>query len=204
MSGIEDWWSGTSDSLSNSWSNFTNWLGNTINGTPNYQINLGNTTGTIDLSDLYANGVTPTAADLSSALTERLGALGITENNPLYQKAFDTVNSNTWGQNVGGLTGNNGLVQSLGGWGNVLGGIGQLGSIYNGLQQIGIAKDYLSLAKQSYNTNKALMQTNLDNSVSAYNTSLADRYRARAYAETGDNTSYDDQIEERKLKSTSL
>lgn len=92
----------------------------------------------------------------------------------------------------------------FGGWGNVFQGISALGNLYTGIQQIGIAKDALSLAKNQYNTSKALMQANLDNSVQSYNTSLADRYRARAYAETGDNSAYDDLVSERSLKSTSL
>ena len=54
-------------------------------------------------------------------------------------------------------------------------GIGQLGQLYLGLQQLGLAKDSFKFQKQAYNTNLA-------NQTSAYNTQIRDRVAGRNYA----------------------
>lgn len=90
---------------------------------------------------------------------------------------------------------------TLGGWGNVFSGIQSLGNLYGGYKQMGLMQDQLDLARDSFNYNKALTSKNLANQVQSYNTSLADRYRARAFTETGNANAYDKQIEERKLDS---
>lgn len=122
-----------------------------------------------------------------------------------------TGNSMFAGGNATGNTGNlssawgsvNGFVNdTFGGWGGAMQAIGQLANIYGGIQQIGLAKDQLGLARDSFNFNTSLARKNLENSVKSYNTSLADRYRARAAMETGDKNAYNDQIKERQLSST--
>jgi hypothetical protein len=56
-----------------------------------------------------------------------------------------------------------------------LNGIGQLGSLYLGLQQLGLAKDSFKFQKQAFNKNLA-------NQTSAYNTQVRDRVSGRNYA----------------------
>lgn len=185
------------DSLNSGWTNFKNWLGADV-----YQagqkVDLGNGTYTYANSD----GLVPLSQwDPTTGSTITMYAT------PSYyasQSATTPVEGTVLTGSGTTSTGLSGVVDSLGGWGNIMQGIGSLGNLYMGLQNIGLQKDALSLAKDSYNTNKALSQANLNNSIDAYNTSLADRYRARAYAETGDASAYDNQIEERKLNSVSL
>lgn len=54
-------------------------------------------------------------------------------------------------------------------------GLSQLGNIYLGIKQLGLAKD-------SFNLNKRAFETNLANSTSAYNTQIRDRIAGRSYA----------------------
>lgn len=54
-------------------------------------------------------------------------------------------------------------------------GLSQLGNIYLGIKQLGLAKD-------SFNLNKRAFETNLANSTSAYNTQQRDRITGRSYA----------------------
>lgn len=55
------------------------------------------------------------------------------------------------------------------------------------------------LAKQQFNLQKDVLNTNLNNQIKSYNNSLADQLRSRAAMETGDVNAYDSLIEERKL-----
>lgn len=55
------------------------------------------------------------------------------------------------------------------------------------------------LAKQQFNLQKDVLNTNLNNQIKSYNNSLADQLRSRAAMETGDANAYDSLIEERKL-----
>lgn len=54
-------------------------------------------------------------------------------------------------------------------------GLSQLGNVYLGIRQLGLAKD-------SFNLNKRAFETNLANSRSAYNTQIRDRIAGRSYA----------------------
>ena len=54
-------------------------------------------------------------------------------------------------------------------------GLSQLGNVYLGIRQLGLAKD-------SFNLNKRAFETNLRNSTSAYNTQIRDRIAGRSYA----------------------
>lgn len=99
-------------------------------------------------------------------------------------------------------TGMTGWVNNnLGGWGNVFSGLQGLGNLYFGLQNLGLAKDQLALQQDAFNFNKGITTRNLANQIQAYNTSLEDRYRARAYTETGNADAYNDKIEKNKLSS---
>lgn len=103
-------------------------------------------------------------------------------------------------QGYSNSTGLNGFVnQNFGGWGNVMNGIGQIGNLWMGIQNLGLAKDQLALQQDAFNFNKALSSKNYANQVETYNQSLADKLRARAYTETGNANAYNKQIEERKL-----
>lgn len=53
-------------------------------------------------------------------------------------------------------------------------GIGQLGSLYLGIKQLGLAKDSFKLQKDAY-------KTNLANQTSSYNTQVTDRVNGRSY-----------------------
>ena len=55
------------------------------------------------------------------------------------------------------------------------------------------------LAKQQFNLQKDVLNTNLNNQIKSYNNSLADQLRSRAAMETGNVNAYDSLIEERKL-----
>lgn len=54
-------------------------------------------------------------------------------------------------------------------------GLSQLGNIYLGIKQLGLAKD-------SFNLQKRAFETNLANSTSSYNTQMRDRINGRSYA----------------------
>ena len=54
-------------------------------------------------------------------------------------------------------------------------GLGQLGQLYLGLQQLGLAKDSFNFQKQAYNKNLA-------NQTASYNTQMKDRISGRNYA----------------------
>lgn len=54
-------------------------------------------------------------------------------------------------------------------------GLSQLGNVYLGIKQLGLAKD-------SFNLQKRAFETNLANSTSAYNTQIRDRITGRSYA----------------------
>jgi hypothetical protein len=54
-------------------------------------------------------------------------------------------------------------------------GLSQLGNVYLGVKQLGLAKD-------SFNLNKRAFETNLRNSTAAYNTQIRDRIAGRSYA----------------------
>lgn len=73
-----------------------------------------------------------------------------------------------------------------------LGGIQTLAGLYTGLQSLGLAKD-------QFNFQKGLAQTNLNNSVQSYNTSLTDRANARAVVEGQSNADRDAYINANKL-----
>lgn len=90
-----------------------------------------------------------------------------------------TDNTNTLGFNIPTL--------QLG-----LGALNALAGMYN-------SWNMNKLAKQQFNLQKDVLNTNLNNQIKSYNNSLADQLRSRAAMETGDANAYDSLIEERKL-----
>ena len=74
--------------------------------------------------------------------------------------------------NAGTGTGSGGLLNSLQGWGNVLGGIGDIASAYMAYKNYGLAKD-------QYSFNKALTNRNIANQAVVTNEQLASKQRAR-------------------------
>ena len=71
-------------------------------------------------------------------------------------------------------------------------GLGTLGNLWGAFQANKLARDQLDFAKNITNTN-------LNNSIQSYNTSLADRARARGIAENQDQSQIDDYIARNRL-----
>lgn len=91
---------------------------------------------------------------------------------------------------------------NFGGWGNVFSGLQGIGNLYMGLQNLSMAKDALGMQQDAFNFNKQLSSQNYANQAKAYNAAVEDRLRARAFTETGNANAYDQQIEERKVRTT--
>jgi len=62
------------------------------------------------------------------------------------------------------------------GFGQIMGGIGDLAGIYTSLKGLGLAKDQLAFQRESY-------ETNLGNQTKSYNTALGDRATARGFTQ---------------------
>lgn len=77
-------------------------------------------------------------------------------------------------------------------FGSVLGGMETIGNIWGGINSALLAKDQFKFQKEFANTN-------LNNSIKDYNSSLAGRMQARAAMETGDSNAYASQIADRQL-----
>jgi hypothetical protein len=67
---------------------------------------------------------------------------------------------------------------NIGSMGQIVQGIGALGSAYLGIKNYGLAKDQLKFSKEAFNAN-------LNNSIRAYNNSLEDRIRGRSSDHAG-------------------
>lgn len=99
------------------------------------------------------------------------------------------------GTNGGGLFGGGGaLGTGMNGFqlGNLaLSGLGTIGGLIGSLGS-------LSLAKKQFNMQKSFGETNLNNQIKAYNTSLDDKARSRAVVEGQSDAERDAYIEENK------
>ena len=73
-----------------------------------------------------------------------------------------------------------------------LGALGSLTNLYSGIKAFG-------LAQSQFNLQKSLAQTNLNNSVTSYNTNLTDKANARAVTEGQSNADRDAYINSNKL-----
>ena len=158
-------------------------------------------------------GIFPTGSDNTVSLMDSLSAIfsGTSDNgtkyvnylsNPNAPRGFGNpnspINENTL-STLGSLwNGADSFAQSLGGWGKLLGGLGNLYGMWN---QIGLANDALDLARDQFNFSKNFSSTQLNNQIDSYNTNLADRARTRAYTETGNENAYNDWYEKNKLDS---
>ena len=71
-------------------------------------------------------------------------------------------------------------------------GVGTLGNLWSAWQANNLGKEQLSLATNAYNTN-------LNNSISQYNTSLEDRIRARASVTGMSDQAVNDYIDKNRL-----
>ncbi len=96
---------------------------------------------------------------------------------------------------VGGL--NNSLSTPLGmnlGTGQlVLGGIGTIGNLWSAWQA-------QKLAKEQFNYQKGITDTNLTNQIQSYNTALSDRINSRGFTQGDSQSTIDQYIEENSMR----
>lgn len=102
----------------------------------------------------------------------------------------------------GGMGGLDNLAASIGNQGKfglnvptiglALQGLGTIGSLWAGFKQLG-------LANKQFEYTKKITDTNLDNSIKSYNTSLADRARSRAFTEGRSQDEADSYVEKNKM-----
>ena len=96
---------------------------------------------------------------------------------------------------VGGM--NNSLSTPLGmniGTGQlVLGGIGTLGNLWSAWQA-------QKLAKEQFNYQKGITDTNLANQIQSYNTALSDRMTSRGFTQGDNQSTIDQYIEENSIR----
>ena len=96
---------------------------------------------------------------------------------------------------VGGI--NNNLSTPLGmnlGTGQlVLGGIGSIGNLWSSWQA-------QKLAKEQFNYQKGITDTNLANQIQSYNTALSDRINARGFVQGDSQSTIDQYIEENSMR----
>ena len=76
--------------------------------------------------------------------------------------------------------------------GLALQGLGTIGSLWAGFKQLG-------LANKQFEYTKKITDTNLDNSIKSYNTTLADRARARAATEGRPQTEAEAYVDKNKM-----
>jgi hypothetical protein len=114
--------------------------------------------------------------------TNNYGLYGMNTMNPTSSSFINNVNgyspSQQWGSfdygngsnNSQGLWSKMGGLAGIGGFLNDLGGFAMKGlGAYTGLQQLGLAKDYLGLAKSEYGTNLGFANRNLANQAQLIN-----------------------------------
>lgn len=76
--------------------------------------------------------------------------------------------------------------------GSLAQGVGSIGQLFLGGQQLGLAKDAFNLSKQAY-------QQNMANSIASYNTSLEDRIRGRTSNYAGKEQDVQNYLNKNKL-----
>lgn len=139
-----------------------------------------------NLADQINYGVSnPTGAYLQNTASGQPVAQGITGPGVGQQVA----------PQVGGI--NNNLSTPLGmnlGTGQlVLGGIGTIGNLWSAWQA-------QKLAKEQFNYQKGITDTNLANQVQSYNTALSDRINARGFVQGDSQSTIDRYIEENSIR----
>ena len=149
------------------------------------------------------NKATQNGSQLSSTAigtqAAALGPLGTVGNQTNGSLVSDDVTAGTGVKPVGGVQpGGGGFFRNAKGGFNTdniglaLGGIQTLGSLWNSYQQNKIAKEQLSLARKTF-------QTNLENNTQTYNTALEDRIRARHNTEGRSSQETDAYLSENRL-----
>lgn len=101
----------------------------------------------------------------------------------------NNVTGNAYDQ---GFLGSNAMGNVLGAVGLGLGALSGIGSYLNG-------KKYMSMLKDQMAQQNAQFNETYNNKLKEYNTSLADRLRARAAFETGNSSAYNDEITNNSL-----
>lgn len=139
-----------------------------------------------NLADQINYGVSnPTGAYLQNTASGQPVAQGITGPGVGQQVA----------PQVGGI--NNNLSTPLGmnlGTGQlVLGGIGTIGNLWSAWQA-------QKLAKEQFNYQKGITDTNLANQIQSYNTALSDRINARGFVQGDSQSTIDQYIEENSMR----
>lgn len=108
--------------------------------------------------------------------------------------AMDPVNTGVGGlSKMGGAGGGFGDISTFGKIGMGLQGLQTIGGLISGFGQ-------LSLAKKQFKLQKDVLNTNLNNQIQAYNTSLDDKARSRAVVEGQSDSERDAYIEANKAR----
>lgn len=148
------------------------------NGIANTTSNALNKLGAAKSAFMSANPATGTSSFASwmRSLQSKLGSGNNVANN-----AYDQ-----------GFLGSNAMGNVLGAVGLGLGALSGIGSYLNG-------KKYMSMLKDQMAQQNAQFNETYNNKLKEYNTSLADRLRARAAFETGNSSAYNDEITNNSL-----
>lgn len=141
--------------------------------------------GSTGFNDISAFGVGTPVPNAVTGGTANIGVQGAVQQPtgglPNMQATTQQIlaNSGMAPDAAAGAAGQQGWFGKIGGMegiGTILDGIGDIGGIYAALKQLGLARQQLSLSRESY-------ETNLTNQTQSYNTALEDRKRAQASAE---------------------
>lgn len=118
----------------------------------------------------------------------------LANNNPL-----DSSIGSWWDGLSGGLK--NTFLNSDGSWNlqNIGAGIQGLGSLAGAFGNLYMGNKALKFAKDQFNFQKDLANTNLNNSIKSYNTKLGDIANTRSVMETGSTGKYDNWYNDNKL-----
>ena len=139
-----------------------------------------------NLADQINYGVSnPTGAYLQNTVSGQPVAQGITGPGVGQQVA----------PQVGGINNNlsTPLDWNLGTGQLVLGGIGTIGNLWSAWQA-------QKLAKEQFNYQKGITDTNLANQIQSYNTALSDRMNARGFMQGDSQSTIDQYIEENSMR----
>lgn len=151
-------------------------------------INLSNPTMVNALS-IPTNGIAKSAFMSSNPATGTNSFASWMQSSQSNPDSENNVASNVYDQ---GFLGSNAMKNVLGAVGLGLGALSGIGSYLNG-------KKYMSMLKDQMAQQNAQFNETYNNKLKEYNTSLADRLRARAAFETGNSSAYNDEITNNSL-----
>lgn len=165
---------------------------NDITGSTGYgignAINLSNPTMVNALS-IPTNGIAKSAFMSANPATGTNSFASWMQSSQSKPDSENNVASNVYDQ---GFLGSNAMKNVLGAVGLGLGALSGIGSYLNG-------KKYMSMLKDQMAQQNAQFNETYNNKLKEYNTSLADRLRARAAFETGNSSAYNDEITNNSL-----